>query len=292
TNREGRYVLCGVPTTVPLDVHTELAGFIAGPTPLLLNDRLIGRLDFAFSRRDSAARTVALGDSATSAARVPGTASLRGTVVGGDGRPMRDAVVRVVGTTRSARTDGAGAFIIDHIPAGTRTIEVRSIGLLPMTVSMDFATNAARDTTLSVSRQAQPLNPVAVNERGPTLSLIVNEGFYRRQKQGLGAYVTAQDIVRHGSSDLVSVLQGVRGVNVVYGSMGNASGITDPVPYLLGVSSVQGGGIHCLPNFFLDGAPFRVSSPADYRDLSAMVPPASIKGIEVYSSSGTMPIQY
>ena len=292
TSRQGVYLLCGVPTAVPLDVQTELAGFSAGPTPLLLNDRLIGRLDFALSRRDSAARTVVLGDSATSAAGVPGTASLRGTVVGGDGRPMRDAVVRVMGTARSVRTDVAGAFHVEHIPAGTRTIEVRSIGLLPMTVSMDFATNAARDTTLSVSRQAQPLNPVAVNERGPTLSLIVNEGFYRRQKQGLGAYVTAQDIVRHGSSDLVSVLQGVRGVNVVYGSMGNASGITDPVPYLLGVSSVQGGGIHCLPNFFLDGAPFRVSGPADYRDLSAMVPPASIKGIEVHSSSGTMPIQY
>ena len=290
TNRQGVYLLCGVPTAVALDVHTELAGFSAGPTPLLLNDRLIGRADFALSRRDSAARAVALGDSSKSA--VPGTASLRGTVVGGDGRPMRDAIVRVMGTARSGRTDAAGAFRVDHIPAGTRTIEVRSIGLLPMTVSMDFATNAARDTLLSLSRQAQPLNPVAVNESGPTLSLIINEGFYKRRSQGLGAYVTAQDIARHGFSDLASVLEGVRGVNVVYGSMGKASGITDPVPYLLGVSSVQGGGIHCLPNFFLDGAPFRVSGPADYRDLSAMLPTTWIKGIEVYSSPGTMPIQY
>ena len=290
TNHQGVYLLCGVPTTVALDVHTELAGFSAGPTPLLLNDRLIGRVDFALSRRDSAARAVALGDSSKSA--VPGTASLRGVVRGGDGRPMHDAIVSVRGTPRSGRTDVAGAFRVDHIPAGTRTIEVRAIGLLPMTVSMDFATNSARDTALSVSRQAQPLNPVAVNERGATLSLMVNDGFERRRMQGLGAFVTEQDIARHGFPDLISILQGVRGVRVEWGPpTRNESGFNTPMPFLLGVSSPQGG-LYCRPNFFLDGAPFPARRQEDYRDLSAMLPPVWIKGIEVYSSPGTIPAQY
>jgi len=290
TNRQGVYLLCGVPTAVPLDVHTELAGFSAGPTPLLLNDRLIGRVDFALSRRDSAARAVALGDSSKSA--VPGTASLRGLVLGGDGRPMHDAIVSVLGTPRSGRTDVAGAFRVDHIPAGTRTIEVRAIGLLPMTVSMDFATNAARDTTLSVSRQAQPLKPVAVNERATTLSLMVNDGFYRRQKQGMGAYMTAQDIARHGFPDLISVLQGARGVHIEWNSdKRSESGFSTPMPYLLGISS-PGSGLLCRPNFFLDGAPFAVRNKGDYRDLSGFLPPVWIKGIEVYSSPGTIPAQY
>ncbi len=291
TNLQGVYLLCGVPTAVPLDVHTELAGFSAGPTPLLLNDRLIGRVDFALSRRDSAARAVALGDSSRSA--VPGTASLRGEVRGGgDGRPMHDAIVSVLGTPRSGRTDVAGAFRVDHIPAGTRTIEVRAIGLLPMTVSMDFATNAARDTTLSVSRQAQPLKPVAVNERGTTLSLMVNDGFYKRQKQGMGAFVTQADIARHGFSDLIEVLEGLRGVRVEWNSdRRSESGFSTPMPFLLGVSS-PGGGVYCRPNFFLDGAPFPVRRKEDYRDLSGFLPPVWIKGIEVYSSPGTIPVQY
>ena len=288
TNLQGVYLLCGVPTTVPLDVHTELAGFSAGPTPLLLNDRLIGRVDFALSRRDSAARAMVPGDSSTIVSGVPGTASLRGTVVGGDSRPMRNAVIGILGTTRSARTDGAGAFRIDHIPAGTRTIEVRSIGLLPMTVSMDFATNAARDTTLSVSRQAQPLKPVAVKEHETTMSLMVRDGFYRRQKQGLGAYVTAQDIARHGFSDLISVLDGIRGITIEFGGSGKTGGLSRPLPYLLGVSSPEGG-LRCSPNFFVDGAPFPRD---DFRGLSSDVPPEAIKGIEVYSSVGTIPAQY
>jgi hypothetical protein len=281
TNREGIYLLCGVPTTVPLDVQAELAGFHAGPVPLLLDDRLIGRADFALSRRDSAARTVARGDSSTVAAGVPGTASLRGTVLGGDGRPMRDAVVSILGTQRSAHTDGAGAFRVEHIPAGTRTIEVRSIGLLPMTVSMDFATNAARDTTLSVSRQAQPLKAVAVKERGASMSLMENDGFDKRRQQGLGAFVTAQDVAKHGYSDLVSVLIGMRGVHFETDRSGRRR------PFLFGVNSVRSSP-YCTPNFFLDGAPY--SDAFDI--LTDIVPPEWIKGIEVYSTSGTIPAQY
>jgi hypothetical protein len=285
TNLQGVYLLCGVPTTVPLDVRAELAGFSAGPTPLLLNDRLIGRLDFALSRRDSAARTVALGvalgDSATSAAGVPGTASLRGTVVGGDGRPMRDAVVSIMGTPRSAHTDVAGAFRVDHIPAGTRTIEVRAIGLLPMTVSMDFATNAARDTTLSVSRQAQPLKPVAVKGSAILPSWMERSGFETRRLQGMGAFVTEQDIARHGFSNLTSILTGVRGVHVEYDRRGHGN------PSLMGIQSFKSGP-YCTPNYFLDGVPFSGSSD----DLSAVALPEWIKGIEVYSTSGTIPAQY
>jgi hypothetical protein len=289
TNRQGVYLLCGVPTTVPLEVHTELAGFSAGPTPLLLNDRLIGRLDFALSRRDSAARTVALGvalgDSSTIVSGVPGTASLRGTVVGGDGRPMRDAVVSIMGMPRSAHTDVAGAFHVEHIPAGTRTIEVRAIGLLPMTVSMDFATNAARDTTLSVSRQAQPLKPVAVKERGTTMSLMLNDGFETRRMHGLGAYVTEQDIARHGFSDLASVLIGMRGVHFETDRRGRRH------PMMMGIHSFKSGP-YCIPNYFLDGLLFSTSPQDLIDDLSAVALPEWIKGIEVYSTSGVIPAQY
>jgi hypothetical protein len=298
TNRQGVYLLCGVPTTVALDVHTELAGFSAGPTPLLLNDRLIGRLDFALSRRDSAARMVALGDSSSIAAG-SGTASLRGTVVGGDGRPMRDAVVSILGTPRSAHTDVAGAFHVDRIPAGTRTIEVRAIGLLPMTVSMDFATNVARDTTLSVSRQAQPLKPVAVKGSAILPSWMERSGFETRRLQGMGSFLTEQDIARHGSSDLASVLLGARGIHIDY--TGSLGGRVIPFPFLHGISDTNG--MRCTPNVFLDGAPFpiatnnpRTGTPMPSLDsfdqLSSIARPEAIKGIEVYSSVGTIPAQY
>ena len=294
TNRDGRYVLCGVPATVPLDVHAELAGFAAGPTPVSLDDRLIGRLYFAISRRDSAARTMAPGDTSTVVTRTSGTASLRGRVVGDGGRAIKDALVDVVGTLRSTRTDASGAFRLDHIAAGTRAIEVRSIGLVPMTAPMDFATGASRDTILSITQQAQTLKAVAVLGRSGRvggLSLMEHEGFDARRRMGLGAFMTEEDLGRHGYSDLISILQHLRGVTIEWSSSGRTGGIAEPMPYLLGIGNTQGS-VHCIPNFFLDNAPFQIREAADFSDLSAMVPPIYIKGIEVYSNPGSMPVQY
>lgn len=287
SKKGGAYLLCGVPADVRLDVYSELAGFVAGPTPLSLGDRLIGRADFAISHRDSAARGGLPGDSSNVAAARPGTASLRGVVLGGDGRPARDVVLEVLGTKRSARTDAAGAFRIDKIPAGTRTVEVRSIGLVPTTFSVDFKTNAARDTTLSIGRQAQRMTPVAVKGQSST-SWMEKNGFETRRLQGLGAFVTAEDIARHPTSDLTGVLQGARGMHVEYGTSGH------PMPYLRGTSSSI-----CIPNYFLDGVPFKVDGAepggrvtAPFSDLATIARPEFIKGIEVYSNPGTIPVQY
>ncbi|MFI5246061.1 MAG: carboxypeptidase regulatory-like domain-containing protein, partial [Gemmatimonadales bacterium] len=287
SNRSGAYILCGVPADVQLDLYTELAGFTAGPTRLVVGDRLIGRADFAISRRDSAARGGLPGDASNVAAVLPGSASLRGVVKGGDGRPARDVVLEVLGTRRSARTDAAGAFRIDKIPAGTRTIDVRSIGLVPMTFSLDFATNQVRDTTLSIGKQAQRMTPVAVKGQSST-SWMERSGFETRRLQGLGAFVTAEDIARHPTEDLTGVLQGMRGMHVEYGTSGH------PMPYLRGGSTAS-----CIPNYFLDGVPFKVDGAepggrvtAPFSDLAAIARPEMVKGIEVYSNPGTMPAQY
>lgn len=289
TNSKGVYVLCGVPTTVQLDVRADFAGFSAGPTPLLLNRRLISRLNFAISQRDSAARGVVLGDSVSIASGTPGTASLRGRILGTNGRPLRGGVVGIVGTSRVARTDSAGEFRVDRIPAGTRTVEIRSIGLLPTSVSMDFATSMARDTTLSVSMQ-QALKPVTVLGRVGMTSLMERDGFDARVRQGFGTFATEADIARHGFNDLTSILQGMRGVRIEYAPVQGS--VYRPMAYLLGIGISASGSSKCVPNFFLDGAPYAVASVEDYDDLSGTLPAVWIKGVEVYSNAGGTPAMY
>ena len=278
TNAQGMYVLCGVPTTEWLEVHADVAGVHAGPALLLLNDRLIARADLAVSRRDSASRATSLADSTKIAGGVPGTASLRGTVLGDNGRSMRDATVSIVGTQRSTHTDVDGTFRIDHIPAGTRTVEVRYVGLLPMIAAMEFATNGSRDTLFSIGRKAQALNPVAVRAELTLPSWMERSGFEDRRRMGLGGFVTEEEIKRHAFPELVTVLEGVRGVRVEMRLLRGVMGI----PYMLS------GGRRCSPNFFLDG----IYQPVDYPQLSGFVTPEQIKGIEAYNSPGTMPAQF
>ncbi len=289
SNAAGVYLLCGVPIQMTLDVRSGMAGSIAGPTSTLVDARLIGRLDFAISRRDSAARDIMRSDSAAGAvgaagavvAATPGgTASLRGVVRDGDGRPLRDALVGVFGTQRSARTGSAGTFGIEGIPAGTRTVEVRSIGWQPLTFSMDFMTNAARDTSVSLGRHAQVLRAVTVLGRGTRASADAN-GFEARRQEHVGHFITQEDIARQPAFDLIDVLAGIPGVHIEYGKKGF------PTPYVHGTGSG-----FCVPNFFLDNMPFQVDADAPFADLNGMVPPETIIGIEVYSSASMIPPQY
>ena len=290
TSRSGSYLICGVPTRTQIDVDVDYDDFVAGPTPKQLGANLIVRVDLALSLRDSAARADAFGDSANVATGAAGTASLRGTVLGVNGRVLRDALVSVLGTRRSGRTDQAGAFKIDRIPAGTRTVEVRSIGWEPMTVAMDFSTNATRQETLSIGRQAQTLAKVEVTRNAALPSLMERDGFEMRRQQGMGAFVTEQDIKKHTFSDLISVLEGVRGLHVT---------LSASFPYLIGISDFNQ--VRCIPNVFLDGAPFPISVPGprgpspdlgSFQQLRGILYPEAIKGIEVYSNPGTIPAQY
>jgi hypothetical protein len=295
TNANGVYLLCGVPTRMQLEVITELGGFHAGPGASAPDGRLVHRVDLTLSLRDSAARVAFAGDSAHADTTVRGSATLRGTVVGSDGRPLRDAVVGILGTPDSARTDSGGTFIIEHVPAGTRTVEVRSIGWLPASVSMDFATNGARDTALSVTRKAQALTPVAVqgSRSSPWMAL---GGFEDRRKRGLGEFVTADEIARHNYTDVASILRGNGKVHVVCLANKRLQGVPCyPIPMMMGLSSFSVA--DCIPNFFVDGAQVLVTGAGPptshpFSDLNNMVPPASIRGMEIYTSPGTIPPQY
>ncbi len=298
----GIYLLCGIPTNVALEVRTELAGIVVGPSPLDMHGRIFSRVDFAISRKDDAAREMPLaathGDSIAFAAYGPGTAALRGVVHGADGKPLKDAVVSVIGTERSGRSDAAGAFRVEQIPAGTRAIEVKSIGMMPVTFSMDFPTHGTRDTTVGVTKQAQQLKAVSVEERAAQLSPMLADGFATRQAHGLGSFLTAKDLAKHNYPTLTAVLEGVRGMHIAYGTKGY------PLPQMLGVMDL--GTDYCIPNFWIDGTPYHVdgavpnastsakapSPKFPYSDITDMVRPDQIKGIEVYTSPGEVPAQY
>jgi iron complex outermembrane recepter protein len=61
---------------------------------------------------------------ALAAAQAPG--AIRGSVLAPDGTPAADAVVRIVGLNRSARSSSDGAFAFESVPPGEHLLEARS----------------------------------------------------------------------------------------------------------------------------------------------------------------------
>ncbi len=289
SNRDGMFLLCGVPTEIPVEIRAMAGGALAGPTTVALGEHPIARLDFALSRRDSAARDTLRADSTYVGPEISGTAALRGTLRSADGRAVRNATVSVFGKRRSTRSDSSGAFRLDGIAAGTREIDVRSLGYVPMNVVMDFATNATRDTTITIGRPTQDVKAVTVKGKGGEPSLAESSGFEKRRSQGLGRFITEEELRQHPVSGLSDVLVGAGRMKIEY-----TSNKYDrfPMPYLKGTKSA-----YCIPNYFVDDSPFIVdgalpTSRHPFTALSDAVHPESIKGIEIYSAPGTIPAQY
>jgi hypothetical protein len=242
--------------------------------------------------------------------------------------PLANATVVLVERSKYVTTDKHGRFTFDSVPDGRYTVgfmhavldsldlqapvaavevsggrrsEVRlytpSRATVAMTVMRARAAElrasskqlAAVDSTAGAT-SAQALNPVTIEERATALTLMERDGFEQRRTMALGSFVTEAEIGKHGYSDLGSILNGTRGVRVDFTGSGKSSGIAYPMPRMLGVASL--GKIYCVPNFFLDGAPYRVANSFDFRDLSGVANPHVVKGIEVYSNPGTIPAQY
>ncbi|MHB1311711.1 MAG: carboxypeptidase-like regulatory domain-containing protein [Gemmatimonadaceae bacterium] len=153
------------------------------------------------------------------------------------------------------------------------------------------ADSASRD-----GPRVQPMQPVIVRDSVRVLrSAMERSGFDERRRLGLGAFVTADILSKHHYESLATLLGTVRGVHIEYGTSGR------PAIYFVGTKDT-----YCFPSFFVDGALYHLPLPTLRRmtvgqedpngiafgDISAIVPPAVIKGIEVYSSAGGIPPQF
>ena len=155
------------------------------------------------------------------------------------------------------------------------------MGVAPATVTLDLRSRTTLDTTLTVTRLAQSLTPVRVQGSARSRAMTELAGFELRRIRGFGNYLTADAIEKLTLPDLAATLALMPGMHIEYGTSGS------PTPMLHGTS-----GGTCMPNFYLDGAPFKVDAARPFADLSAMVRPENIRGIELYKNPGLIPAQF
>jgi hypothetical protein len=160
----------------------------------------------------------------------------------------------------------------------------------------------------SAREHAQPMSPVSVVDTMRPLSLLAVEGFEVRRQHGLGFFVTDTDIARHLFQSLAEVLMTMPGVHVENGSSVFLHGTREG---------------YCAPNVFVDDTPMMINFGGNaslngqgngrggggaalrgggggggggagmtWGDLSLIIRPEMIKGIELYDTSGTIPAQF
>lgn len=202
----------------------------------------------------------------------PGTdSSQRGTIAGiltdNLGDPYFNARVVSAGLPE-ARTGADGRFVMRDVPAGTRQIEFRSVGMIPIQSVVDIVANDTATVIMQLGRMTT-LEGVRVERerRGKALAA----DFQVRRKLGMGYSMDTTDVLKFANfssvfANIPSLRAEYRGPNM-----------------LLAMSNGRGG--FCRPTVRLDGV---IASFANLSDLS----PHEVAGVEVFPRAAQIPAGY
>jgi outer membrane receptor for ferrienterochelin and colicins len=202
---------------------------------------------------------------------------LRGVVVdSADGSLIEAADVLAASVREVTRTNAKGQFTLSKLPKGQLELTVRRLGYLPQ--QQTIMVSGGDNDSVKVVLVAQPavLEAIAVDasERHRRQGI---EDFYVRRAQGIGTYITRQQLEDLRSTQPTDALRNVPGVQLFRARNG------DNTVRFTGTKSIN----HrdCPPNLWLDGQ--RMSN----MELD-QIPAQDIEGIELYRGASTTPAQF
>lgn len=271
TDSAGRFRLCGVPNDVSVLLRARARGVEGPPLELSLEERPVAIRRLMVDLSDPAGRTGEAGIVET------GTAVVRGTVMGNDGRAVPEAQVLVLGLSAGTRTAEGGGFELGGLPAGTHTVEIRAIGYARRRELVDLLPDRPARLEVTLTRIAVTLPEIAVTAEDPGQTEFDQR---RRFAGGGGSFLDEEDIARRNPLRTEDLFRSVPGFSVV------PSGGFD---YRIVSTRGPGASGQCSPDVFLDGSRITLD-PAMGGGLP--VNPQELYGIEAYPSGAFAPAQY
>jgi outer membrane receptor for ferrienterochelin and colicins len=198
--------------------------------------------------------------------------ALRGVVADSTGAPISGADVGIVALHKLTHTDDRGRFSFEKIPVGAFEVSVRRIGYEPQKLQATVSSTLEFSFNVTLVPQAALLDPLNVSAKRRHVAI---EGFHQRRIQGIGSYVTRDDITSRNANQLSDVLRMMSGVQVVRTRSGSGIRFT----------SASSGRRDCPPTMWIDGQ----RAPGIEIDE---LPISDIEGIELYRGASTTPPQF
>jgi hypothetical protein len=197
------------------------------------------------------------------------------------GRPLPDAQVVVAGVDRRGRSDAGGEAFVDEVPAGNRIVEATRPGYAMVRVAADFMGGDTVRREVRMTPQAVELEGVTATSWGRSMRLRRN-GFYDRQRAGLGASMTSDRIEMLRPMHTNELFRYMRGFKIQ---------LTRDGPVVLGT---RGGGLaqYCVPVVYVDGLALPSGSIKDQNQALESVRPDDILAIEAFQGPASIPAEY
>ncbi|MCE9600791.1 MAG: TonB family protein [Gemmatimonadetes bacterium] len=213
------------------------------------------------------------GQQAGTPVRAPsgGRGVVRGVVRDGTGRALGGARISVMGVVSDVESQDEGAYTIGGLAPGVAQLLVRRIGYAPETLSVAIPRGGLVTADPVLRRLAVPLDAVIVNGRADLRGPIAE--FYARMARGNGRFFTQDMITRRNPARMSDLLRGIPGLRV------------ESRRY--GVQQFRLRGATLAPLVWLDGTPMGAGE-VDLDNFD----PKSFAGIEIYSGSATVPVEF
>jgi len=191
-----------------------------------------------------------------------------------------------------ARTGPDGSFVLPLRAAASVRIQAQRAGYrTTLTAALPVAPREAVEVEVRLSAAALAIEPLRVTARvePPRRRNLELNGFYERERMGIGKYVRREEIELRPSQNLAQVLSRVQGAAIHYqGSKQYIYFLRNGRPVLR--QSLRGPPQNaCLPRLFVDGA--RVTYDAN-NDINSVVNPGQVEAIEVFRGPSEIPVQY
>ncbi len=194
-------------------------------------------------------------------------------------RPLESADISVVGVGAHVVTSINGRFRMLQVPPGQYLLVARRIGYAPTSGIIQVPAEDTVRLSYALLRSNNLLDTVKVQARRVSLRMAEFEG---RRRQGIGQFVTQEDLERRGSPQVADFLRNIRGIELLRNT---SQAFGDMVAISRREGDAQQGG--CPMQVVLDG----IVLPGKF-NLDLLPSPKQIAGIEVYSGPATVPPQF
>lgn len=201
------------------------------------------------------------------------TATLSGQVVSAmTGGPLESVRVVLKNSGFGAFTDSTGSFTIRNAPPGRDTVRVSLIGFADEQVPLTLKPGHVTRVTLMLSETVLRVEDITVEVRRRQ-EIGKLSGFWERERRGLGAFVTPEEVERKNPQHPSALLRGIPGVQVGAYTFGRAS------------IRITRSRSDCDPTYYVDGT---ISQNFHLDDMNR----DDIMALEVYRGASEVPPRF
>ncbi len=277
---DGLFAMCGVGTDEIVVARSWLGPDSSGVATLSVPSSGLLYRDLWIAPVIMAQRRVADDSLSSDSLKVPvrvGDRSLRGRVARVNGSPVEGARLRVPDSGVEVVTNSNGFFTVDSLPAGTQTVDLRALGFLPVTQTVDLAAPVVTQDFVLESRTTYLDTVKVIGQRIMENPRYLD--FLQRKKSGFGYFLDEDQIERRQPVFLADLLRLTPGIMVMPSTFGGGS------IRMRGSSFTA----TCSPAVFVDGM---LMAQLEGVDIESFINVQDVRAVEVYARTASIPSQF